>query len=126
MKIEVGKAYKMRGGGKAVVTGCYGRNPFGSREPSYPFIGYAADGMDRTWNDCGQFYTDSPNNELDLVAEWREPRTWNYWLGVYDFHGDVMAVAYSTRPAIDRFFSMDSDRKVLSIKEVTVTEGVFA
>jgi hypothetical protein len=126
VNIEAGKYYKTRDGRKVFVCAIAMPNPFAeSVEVTYPVIGYIDPIQRLTWAINGELYRDS-KSAADLVAEWREPRTWNYWLGVYDFHGDVMAVAYSTRPAIDRFFSMDSDRKVLSIKEVTVTEGVFA
>jgi hypothetical protein len=118
VNIEAGKAYKMRGGGKAVVTGCFGSNPFGGCDADFPFVGYSFDGKHRTWRKDGVFYDSHEKNFYDLVAEWREPAT-------------EERVAYLCRNEhgawVDVFHpKAQPPLSAIGSTRVTVTEGVFA
>jgi hypothetical protein len=75
MKIEAGKYYKMRNGGKAFVEHVYRDSPFsGKIEHVYPVSGFR-DGIGiGTWTMEGR-YQNSGNDSCDLIEEWREPVT---------------------------------------------------
>lgn len=81
MKLEVGKFYKTRDGGKAYVAG---PNPF-TDGAGYCWLG-AIELFDTVhWTNCGKFisFEESPH---DLVAEWIDPSKTvkiNGWVNIY-------------------------------------------
>jgi hypothetical protein len=74
MKLEVGKYYKTRGGGKVRVAG---RREFAA--DNYPFLVESTSGNYYSVSEDGRFndgYTDS----FDLIEEWRDPVTYTRYI----------------------------------------------
>ena len=71
MKLEVGKAYRTRGGEKVIINSHYLRQDM--------IIGYKGTGElcgTDTWTSSGRyFFSGDMESQLDLIAEWDEPRS---------------------------------------------------
>jgi hypothetical protein len=81
MKLEVGKYYKTRGGGKVRVAG---RREFAA--DNYPFLVESTSGNYYSVSEDGRFndgYTDS----FDLIEEWRDPVTHTTFVAFYKSPG---------------------------------------
>lgn len=119
MKIEAGKYYKMRNGGKAFVDHLWGIDPFtGEMATDYPVRGFR-DGLGyTTWNEDGRF-NGSDGCGYDLVEEWREPVTKEVtvYLRQDKEHREIWA-------AIDCVEC--GNFKTIGSAKVTLTEGKFA
>lgn len=118
MKIEVGKYYKTRDGRRAFVAGHTLDNPFVKHAAKWRFIGYLSGEPDQyVWGEGGEDFCDGNERPLDLVSEWREPRTEaaTIYLNTNCYKNGVEA---SFTPARDNY-------QTLARKRVTITEGEF-
>jgi hypothetical protein len=118
LKLETGKYYKTRDGRKVylVATECPG-DVLGDEQPRHwPVIGWVK-GMPRIqmWHHGGRH--DSWKEELDLVAEWREPRTQTV----------TILMQACALPDAPPYVCVEGHQmpqfKTLARKEITITEG---
>lgn len=109
MKLEMYKAYKTSGGTKAVIVG----------KSHDKFLAWH-EGINQTrmHDDTGShFKWDSL--DLDIVSEWKEPRTWDVTIGV----GEHPDGRFFVLTSIDTQFKVIGDHNVLGIGKITITEG---
>jgi hypothetical protein len=110
MKIEVGKYYKRRGGGKVKVIG---RKEFDVGR--YPFV---ADGENvgvYTVNEDGSFST--YQDSFDLIEEWSEPVTVKRYVHFLQNGDGSVYTTTEDMPRGQEFFA----GKLLGVKEVEFT-----
>jgi hypothetical protein len=106
MKLEVGKQYKTRGGWRCVAVTL-----------SQEGVNVWHEQTDATWRHLrnGGF---TLKNDHDIIAEWTEPKTGEFWVNVYA-DGYIMFNSHATKKKAD--MSAGSDRT--ACKKVTWTEG---
>lgn len=114
MKLEIGKKYKDRSGD---VWHCVAANPYRTK---YPFVCACVDGDSLgSWDIAGHCSL-LDSEDLDLIEEYKEPQTGEFWVNVYG--DDGLAVSWSKKYADLR--SDSADVRIARIK-VTYTEGQF-
>jgi hypothetical protein len=82
MKLEVGKSYRTRGNQKAKVLQIV-------EGQQYRVIGMVFDDLHwwaEQWTIDGRYVLETDAiHDLDLIEEWREPKTGTFWVNVYPF-----------------------------------------
>jgi hypothetical protein len=93
MKIEAGKYYRTRDGRKAFVAGF---SPFASVIELCRATGFIdGDGSVRGWSTDGRYWSEF-GGELDLVEEWREPKTFS--VTIYETGNGIHMASLATCP----------------------------
>jgi len=89
MKLELHKAYKTRGGWKAVVVNQFDDDNF--------LVWHEEDGDVRPHGQAsGKTHTDY---DYDIISEWHEPRQWQVWVEVEEFiGGDIGFGVFTEQP----------------------------
>lgn len=115
LRLEAGKYYRTAGGRKAFIVG---RSPFFDDHNHWPWCGWiVGNSAPLMWSDEGVNDTD---DDLLLVAEWREPVKVAGWVNVYSF-GSRYSRVYETREKAD-LDHMNSPQRIACIY-VTSKEG---
>lgn len=117
MKIEVGKYYKTRDGRKAFV---------GGEINNLRYYGHIEERI-REWDNHGVLY--GPGNELDLIEEWKEPKSGVTYMNVYQYHdGEVWeGTVTSKKENVERWAKEEEKLKNIRIACVRIEwkEGQF-
>jgi hypothetical protein len=122
LEIVAGRYYKTRDGRKAFVVSVDLPNPFGGNS-TYTVSVYIEGLSNRiTVTDRGRLYINTPDCAADLVAEWREPRTRNVWVAMYENPCGNPSVSFDENKCrlvdwVKHHF------KLLALREITITEG---
>lgn len=130
LKIEAGKYYRMRNGGRAYVDSVVGANPFNPDKPDiFPIKGFLQDRSASRWNisstcwtSAGRYCTEG-ESDFDLVAEWREPLSVDKWFVVTRDHSDVVVV-FKSKEAAERWVAGLVRPESYAVIRVTGTEEV--
>ena len=128
MKIEVGKWYKVkyRNGYRAYIGYRIPDEAYNSG--GFNYVGYVAskDSMisyQDSWNEFGKSVSAS---EHQLIEEWKEPRTGEAWVNVYD-NGLIGQGQYSVKNAEEtaKSSSIAHNSKRIARIKIKWTEGQF-
>lgn len=128
MEITAGSYYKTRDGRKAFVAAIVPPAPDGTK-PTFTVRGYinrSGNGSNWDavcWREDGSYYRNTAGVSEDLVEPWREPRTKEVWVGLYECRGRVGASwTYNTE---DEARAATDPYPLIALKRVTLTEGEF-
>ena len=80
MKLEAGKWYETRGGGKAFVAFVYPEGTFRVSQTCDGYLEYAEGKEKCSWCLNGKYWATEDESSCDLVKEFKEKRKW--WLAV--------------------------------------------
>lgn len=120
LEIKAGKYYKTRGGAKAFITAISLKNPFSPESDNYPAEGFIEVSPWRmTWTINGRRFGPSDASSEDLIEEWREPVTREFYVFMFRT-GDHVSFTYSTnKPESSRA------SEIIACRKIKLTEGEF-
>lgn len=118
MELKPNTYYRTREGRKAYVVG---KSPF-KEDEDRGFIGFIQLQDDYSdyviWNGKGET-GNSPKDESDLIAEWKEPQRKTVWVGMRD--DGFATLNYDTPHDLKTHYGS----KVLAMRRVELVEGEF-
>lgn len=107
-EFKEGSIWKTRGGWKAVVVDTAGDGDILVYHTKTMYIlGHDEHGVNS-----------SELTDYDLISPWTEPRSGEFWVNVYNYHGDIIRIMTDKKAE-----KRDFDYKLLATKHIKWVEG---
>lgn len=119
MKLKLYHPYKTRGGWKAIAVD--------EHQGDFLIAHTKNEKCQWQWGDTGLARNNGVETDYDIIEEWKEPRSFDFYVGFYETSTGLYSCLYKTKDKLKDGISVSEScgYKIIAVKNLVITEGEF-